>query len=414
MNKKALITILFTMFLDMIGIGILIPVIPLLLGDPGSQYYLLSAASDPKAGYILLGILSATFPFAQFIAAPILGQLSDRYGRKRILLACLAGTAASYALFGLGIVIHNIPLLFISRAIAGFTGGSIAVAQAAMADITPPEDRTKTFGLLGMVFGLGFILGPLLGGILSNHEVASFFNAATPFWFSGILSCINIYFVIRFLPETLKTTGSAIRLRWSQSIHNIIKAFGFPGRRTLFTTSFLFQSGFAFFTSFFGVFLLTKFGYSQTNIGMLFAYVGIWVVITQGFITRIVSKYIKEAAVLKLTILAEGFFTFAYVIPQHAWSLFVWVIPFFAIFNGLSNSNLTSLISRSAGPEVQGEVLGINASMQALSNIFPPLFAGVIASQFSPEMPIIIGSGLIALSGIVFLLFLHKRRKILS
>src|SRR5258708_23139481 len=159
-RSNPLPVVIFTVFLDLVGFGILIPVIPQLLANPHSEFYLLPANLRPSQGYIMLGFLVAIFPFMQFIATPILGQLSDKYGRKKILAFSLVGTCLSYLIFGFGIFARNIPLLFLSRAFDGVTGGNISVAQAAIADVTTKEDRTKSFGLIGAAFGIGFIIGP--------------------------------------------------------------------------------------------------------------------------------------------------------------------------------------------------------------------------------------------------------------
>ncbi|MGZ4893714.1 MAG: MFS transporter, partial [Halobacteriota archaeon] len=195
-----LFVILSIVFLDLVGVGILIPIVPVLLAGPSSPYYILPAGYTVQQGYILLGWLVAIYPLFQFLAAPILGQLSDKYGRKKVLGVSLAGTSVSYVVFAIGIITQNLPLLFVARAFDGITGGNIPVAQAVVADITPPRERAKNFGLIGAAFGLGFIIGPYIGGKLSDPSVVSWFNAAVPFWFAAILAVVNIVLVIALLP----------------------------------------------------------------------------------------------------------------------------------------------------------------------------------------------------------------------
>src|SRR6185369_14446856 len=157
LQSHPLPVILFTIFIDLLGVGILIPVIPQLLANPHSSEFLLPAGFTLAQGYILLGFLTAIFPIMQFFATPILGQLSDTYGRRKLLATSIIGTSLSYVVFALGIVTKNIPLLFLSRGFDGITGGNVAVAQAAVADVTKPENRAKAFGVIGAVFGIGFI-----------------------------------------------------------------------------------------------------------------------------------------------------------------------------------------------------------------------------------------------------------------
>ena len=395
--------IFFTSVLNSLGFGILIPVIPLLLANPSSQYFMLPKNFTLQQGYIIFGFLVASFSLMQFIATPILGQFSDKFGRKKILAISLAGTCISYILFAVGIIIKNIPLLFISRAFDGITGGNISVAQAVVADVTTPENRSKNFGLIGSAFGLGFILGPFLGGILSENRLVSWFSAATPFWFAAILSFANVMLIVTCLAETFKVDKFK-KVIWSQSIKNIIKAYNMKKLRISFITVFLFHSGFTFFTTFFSVFLITKFAFTQSNTGNFFAYIGLWLVFTQAFITRLAANRFSEYKILRFSLIFMGIFLIMYLVPSVWWGLLI-VAPFFSISNGLTQANITGLISRSVGPQVQGEVLGINASIQALANSIPAMLSGFIAASLTPSSPAIVASVVLVLSGIIFIAF---------
>lgn len=407
MNKKILFSVIFTVFIDLLGFGILIPVIPQLLANPTSPFFLLSSGVSLKTGYIILGFLTAIFPFMQFLATPLLGELSDRFGRKPILAISLFGTSISYILFAIGIITKNLPLLFISRGLDGITGGNIAVAQAAIADVSTPENRAKNFGLMGAAFGMGFILGPYIGGKLSDPSVISWFNAATPFWFAAGLAFVNVLSVIFLLPETLKNKSKELHLHWARSFHNIKRAFDIPGLRPLFTTAFLFQAGFAFFTTFFSVFLITKFHFNQGSIGNYFAYVGLWVAFSQLVVTRFLSGLYSETKILSFSLILCGMFIWAQFLPDMWWGL-LFITPFFAITNGLSQANLTSLVSRSARAEIQGEILGVNASVQALAQTVPPVLSGFIAATIAARAPIFISGLTIILAGLVFVVFARK------
>jgi DHA1 family tetracycline resistance protein-like MFS transporter len=405
-HKSPLSVIFLTIFIDLLGIGILFPVIPQLLANPDSPEYLLPHGMSLQHGYILLGLLSASYPIAQFFAAPILGQLSDMRGRRPILLVSLFGTAIGYALFALAILTRNIPLLFASRILDGITGGNISVAQAAIADVTTPENRAKNFGLMGAVFGLGFILGPFIGGQLADSSVVSWFSPATPFWFAAGLAILNMTLLFFLLPETRKHLSHG-RIQWSQSLQHIAKAFNMPKLRAIFTVGFLYQSGFSFFVSFFGVFMIQRYGFQESDIGRLFAYIGIWIAITQGGVTQYVAKRWNERKVLTITMIATGLALLLFLIPG-PWTVMLWTVPIFAVVNGLAQANFMGFLSRSAGEDVQGEVLGINASIAALSQSLPPILSGIIAAESAPWVTIVIASVIVTCAGIVFVVKLRK------
>ena len=412
MTKKIrnhpLLAVFMTVFIDLLGVGILIPVFPQLV-TPGSPDSILPAGWNVAKGFILLGWLSAAYPLAQFLAAPIMGQLADRYGRKPVLAISILGTAIGYALFAIGLLTKNIPLLFFSRILDGFTGGNISVAQAAIADISTPKNRAKNFGLIGMAFGLGFILGPYIGGKLADPSVVSWFSATTPFWFAAILSLINACLVLIVLPETLKVKENK-RLDLARPFRNIASAFSRPGLRSVMPTSFLFTAGFTFFTTFFGLVLLNKFGFSPSNTGDYFAYVGLWIAIVQGGIVGFVAKKRKDYQVLRIApfITAIGLMAY-FFIPAGEYKWLFLVAPFLALGNGLTMAFMSSLVSRVTPKEMQGEALGINASVMALAQSIPAIISGYVAT-INDNLPILVASIVIALAGIAFWIFFKPGR----
>lgn len=408
-KKSTLPLILFIIFLDLLGFGILLPIIPLLLTNPVSKYFLLPESITLGQGYIILGYLTASYALAQFIAAPVLGQLSDKFGRRPILIISLFGTFLSYIVFALGIILKSLPILFIARIIDGITGGNISVAQAAIADITERKNRARNFGLIGAAFGLGFILGPYIGGKLSDPTVIIWFNATTPFWFASILSYITVILVIILFKETISEKLTKMKINFAKSVNNIWRAVTLKNIRTVLLTSFLVTGGFSFFTTFFAVYLYHKFNFTQGNVGDFFSYVGFWVVIAQVFVLPFFVKRFREFQILRFSLLGLAVFLFLNLFPTQAWQLLI-LTPFFAIFNGLSGANITALVSKSAEDNIQGEILGINASVQSLAESIPAVLSGYIAARFLPQGSIFVSALVLFVAWLVFLIFFCPKK----
>lgn len=408
LEGKALPVVMFTLFLDVLGVGILIPVLPQLIFT-----IFLPAGYSQNMSLILLGWLTGIFPLMQFLATPILGQLSDRYGRKPVLGFSLVGTALGYVLFAIGIITKNIPLLFLSRAFDGITGGNLSVARAVIADVSPPEKRTQNFALIGAAFGFGFVMGPYIGARLAAPDVSFFglfntphwFGPATPFWFTAILGAINAMLVWFVLPETHKHINKALRLTWNKSLQNIGRAATAPGLRVIFGSEFLFWGGFTFFTTFFQIYLIQKLGFKVNNVGDFFAYIGICIAVSQALIVPLVAKKLKNYQALRLSLLGNGVALFLQLWPHNTAELLV-VAPLIALFNGLTMANVSALVSLSAGAEMQGEVLGVEASVQALAQAIPAIVSGYVATM-GINMPVIVG-GAIILVGWLFYVVCYR------
>lgn len=397
-------TLILIVFLDFIGFGMAIPIGPLLLTNPNSAGYILPAGTPAATGYILFGLILAMFPLGQFLVAPILGQLSDKFGRKPILALTLIGTMLAYALFGLGIYLRSIPLLFIARFTDGITGSNIPVVYAAMADITAAEERSRRFSLVGAAIGLGLTMGPFLGGFLSDSSRVSWFTFATPFWLASGLSLVAVLLVFAVLSETLVTKVNQGKVVFYQSIINIGKALRLPGLRSILSTSLLYNLGFTFYQTFIGVFLLHKFNLSAQQIGDFFLYTGVWLLISQLFVVRRLAKYFSERQILRFSLILTGICPLLYLLPSTVWGIML-VTPFFVIFNSLTVVNIPALVSRSADKTVQGEVLGINSSVQALAQTIPPIIAGLLAASVVFWTPLLACGLIVILAGIVFLVF---------
>lgn len=401
MQKKVLPILFVTLLIDMIGIGMIIPILPIIFTDPSSPSFLLHGFSQ-SAQYLIAGVITALFGLMTFFAAPILGELSDVYGRKRLLTLGVAVLAISQMLFGFGIETGSLWLLFVSRAVAGLAGGNFSIAQASIADVTEPKDRAKSFGLIGGAFGIGFILGPLLGGWIAHFAN----NAAAPFWLAGAFGVFNLFFITMFLPETHKNKTEAKAFHILKGIHNIKAALEDAHARPVYLSSFLYMSGFTFYTSFVGILLVNRFGLSEASIGTFFGAIGVWIVFTQLFILRVLAKKYNERQILRysLVFLACTFFIYPFV-PS---VIFLYVlIPFLAVPNGLTMANMGALVSKTVSSGKQGAALGINGSLMAFSQGVIPLLAGVGSGVIGIKAPFFAGAILVI--GAWFILFARSK-----
>lgn len=417
LEGKTLPIVLFIIFLDVLGLGILIPVMPQLIYEVFEP-----AGLSVSTSLIMLGWLTAIYPLIQFLSTPVLGQLSDRFGRRRVLSLSLLGTGIGYIIFAIGIVTRNIPLLFVGRALDGLTGGNISVARAVIADVTQPKHRARNFGLLGAMFGIGFVAGPFIGarlatpdseifgGIFGGFMTPNWFSTATPFWFAAILSLMTVLLVLFFLPETNRHIDIKLKLNWNKSLHNIRRAANRPDLRIIFIAEFLFWGGFTFFTTFFQIYLIEKLGFKTGNVGDFFAYIGICIAVSQAAVVPIAVKYFKSHHILRVSLACCGVLLLALLVPRNTTEL-IFFAPLVAMFNGLVMANSTALVSLSAKPNEQGEIFGVEASVQALAYSIPAIISGYVAT-LGVNMPVIVGGSTVLLGAIIFNVFYRLPKRV--
>ncbi|GAB4418222.1 MAG: tetracycline resistance MFS efflux pump [Bacteroidia bacterium] len=393
-------TFLLTVFLDMLGLTIIIPILAPLLKESGGM---LAADIGDAGRNQLYGLLLAVFSVCQFLSAPLLGSLSDRYGRKRVLFGSLFLTLGGYLLFAWGVHVETLWMLFAGRALSGLAAGNLSVIYSAVADLSKPEEKARRFGLLGVAFGVGFIIGPAIGGLLGNSEVVSWFSYATPFLFSAALVALNLVLVYFNFPETLAVANTQVHISPAAGFHNLQKAFTNPALRTVFLTVFFFTFGFSFFTQFFQIYLIDRFAFDEGDIGLLFSYIGIMIALTQGGLVRYTSRRFTPVQVLSVSL---GLLVVAYLcqlLPDSPGGLYL-VVPLIAISQGLSNPNLSALISNTAPPHLQGETLGMQQSVQSLAQMLPPLIGGY-AVTMALALPMWLAAGSTLVCWIIFMTY---------
>ena len=399
-NRRDLAIIAFTAFLNFTGLTLAIPIFtPLCLDQTGG---IIALGTSIPVRTTILGLLLGIYPLCQFFTSPLLGAMSDRWGRKKILLFAIAGSLTGYLIMAVGILTESLFLAFVSRIVTGCFSGSLAVTQSAIADLSDEKSRAKNFGLLGAAFGTSLFIGPALGGFLSDPTINARFNFATPFWLASFLTAVNFLQVAWQFSETLPQEK-----RRHVAAHplvgpiNIINAFKTTAYRRMFLVVFALAFGFNFFTQFFQVYLIDQFAATRSQLGIVLSYLGIWSILTQAVLVRPISKKFSSVKILPVSLLLLAASFPALLMVKSFWMLFP-VLIFIPLFNGLSSPNLTAVVCGLGGDKSHGEILGINQSVMAMAQFLPPLIGGYIVGQHF-TMPLWITSGSILLAWVLFL-----------
>ncbi|HEX8315027.1 MAG TPA: TCR/Tet family MFS transporter [Flavisolibacter sp.] len=391
-NRNAAMGFIFiTLLIDVIGFGIIIPVMPGLIEE--LAHVNISEAS--KIGGWLLFAFAAT----QFCFSPLLGNLSDRYGRRPVLLAALLGFGADYLFLAFA---PTLGWLFVGRVIAGVTGASFTTATAYIADISTPENRAKNFGLIGAAFGLGFIIGPAIGGLLGG------LGARVPFMVAAGLCFLNFLYGFFVLPESLPPE-SRRKFEWSRaipgvSVYNLRK---FPALTGLMFALFLVYLGSHAVQSNWSFFTIERFGWSETMIGISLAVVGVLVGAVQAGLTRVVNPKLgnEKSIYIGLSLYALGMLLFAFA--SQSWMMFVFLVPY--CLGGICGPALQSIMAGHVPNNQQGELQGSLTGLMSLTTIFgPPVmanifgyFTGKSAPTYFPGAPFLLGAALMLGSAII-------------
>lgn len=398
-QSRALIFIFITLLIDVIGIGIIIPVLPQLITSVGGGS--LSEAAV-YGGWMMLA-----YSVMQFLFSPVLGNLSDQYGRRPILLISLFGFGVDYILMALA---PTLGWLFAGRIIAGIMGASFTTASAYIADISTPEKRAQNFGLIGAAFGLGFIIGPMLGGLLGTY------GERVPFIAAAILTFVNWLYGYFVLPESLPVEKRR-KFEWKRAnpIGSLKHLFRYPviaglvaSLVLIYVASHATQSTWNFFT-------MERFQWDAKQVGISLTVVGILVSIVQGYLIRVINPKIgaERSVYVGIALYAIGFFLFSWAFE--GWMMYVFLIPY--CLGGIAGPALQGIMSTQVPDNEQGELQGGLTSLISVTSIVgPPLMTGIFAfytskesSMYFPGAPFLLAGVLTLISGVLAYRSLRKK-----
>jgi DHA1 family tetracycline resistance protein-like MFS transporter len=365
-----LVFVTFTVFLDTVGFGIIMPILPSFLME-------LATVTLPEAS-ALAGYLVVAYAGLQFLFAPIIGNLSDRFGRRPVLLISLAMYSINYLIAGLATTLW---VLFLGRFLTGITSATYATANALIADVSSPEERAQNFGLMGVAFGMGFIVGPSLGGFLGGIDIR------LPFFAAAGLAALNTtygYFVLR---ETLgQDNRRKFDWRRANPLGMLMQLRKYPVLVGLISVMFIFGIGHHVYPSNWNFYTIEKFGWTPWEIGVSMGIVGLLTAFTQGYLIRIIiPKWgAPTTAIVGFTIAATAYLGIAFAPTSGA--LYAWCV--FSAFAGISGPAIAGIMSNQVPQNEQGELQGINASLGSITAIIGPLLMTQSFSYFTgPETP---------------------------
>lgn len=393
MKDKRLLIIFFTVFIDLVGFGIIIPMNPYLAEQFG-------------ATPLMVGLLMSVYSLMQFIFSPLWGQTSDRIGRRPVILISLLGGAIAHLGFAFA---PSLLWLMVARAFAGVFGGNISTAMAYIADITDEKNRSKGMGLVGAAFGLGFVLGPVIGGVFTivGHKLGSAppLGSSFPAVIASLICFLNFLSAWRFLPESRKF-GTSTPPR-GHRFRKIWNAFTTPVLGTLVALVFLNSFAMAHIEAPLFLFVQDAFGWGQFAASLGFGYIGVIMIFTQGFLIRRFMPRLGESRVLLLGLLFSGV-GFLLVTVSFNLAVLVLAVTTLGIGNGLANPSLNGSVSLVSDPEAQGNNLGVAQSLSSLARIVGPATGGALYQHWGRGTPFAV-AGALALLGVLIVWIVRAR-----
>lgn len=372
------IIILLVVFVDYLGLAIIYPVFAALIFDP--SYALLPEGSSAIFSGAILGILIGLTPLTQFFSAPILGLLSDYYGRRRLILYGMIVGCVGYALAIVGVWCHSLYLLLIYRVCVGISEGTIGVAQAMIGDISTEEIKARRFALSSAAAGIGFMIGPFLGGILADPSIASWTGYEAPFAAALMMCFVNVILAAFGFSETFQPSQKK-EFKLFEGIDNLCKVFFWPKLYWLFLATFAFSFGWSFFNEFIPILLRSNFSFSTSEVGNYYAYGGVWYALSAGLaISALMNYFSPEKMIVKASI-GCGLCMLIFIFIPESYYIW-WILPPFMLMLALTFPTTAALVSNYASKSNQGEVFGVYQSVMAAAMSLSPLLLGGVVGAY--------------------------------
>jgi DHA1 family tetracycline resistance protein-like MFS transporter len=357
---RPLLIIFLTIFVNLVGFGIIIPLLP---------FYAETFGASP----LVIGLLFAVFSVCQLVAAPILGDWSDRYGRRPILIFSLLGTVASFVLLALA---RSITMLFIARIVDGLSGGNISTARAYVADITEPKDRARAYGLIGMAFGLGFIFGPALSGVLAKVSITA------PIWAAAAITLLATAVAWLWLPETVHRAQAGTGMPF-RNLPDLLRR---PALGRVLVIDFVYWFAFAIFQTTFALFTARRFRFDASQTGYFFSAFGILGAIVQGGLIRPVVHRLGDKPTFIVGLVCSACGLVAATLTHSVAVFAVTLVPL-ALGIGFGHPTISSLVSRAARGDEQGRVQGAASAVESLGRTVGPIWGNASLQRFGEGMP---------------------------
>jgi DHA1 family tetracycline resistance protein-like MFS transporter len=373
---RPLLIIFLTIFVNLIGFGIIIPLLP---------FYAETFGASP----IVIGLLFAVFSLCQLIAAPALGDLSDRWGRRPILIFSLLGTVVSFVMLAMA---HSIAMLFLARIVDGLSGGNISTARAYVADVTEPKDRARAYGLIGAAFGLGFIMGPALSGMLAQVSYTA------PIWAAAALTLVAALMAWFWLPETVHRANAGA----GNPLSYLPALLQRPAIRRVLTVDFIYWFAFSIFQTTFALFAARRFGFNASRTGYFMAGFGVLGAVIQGGFIRPIVKRTGD----KPMFIAGVLFSIVGLVAAaaaHSVMLFALALVPLAFGMGFGHPTVSSLVSRAGRGDEQGRVQGAASAVESLGRTFGPVWGNASLQRYGEAMPFLSGAAFLVLAAIAVL-----------